>query len=56
MIFQTVLQGADILAKGETMKIEKKLWITLFAFGMFAIWFFGMDIQSEYGQGKIVLG
>ena len=38
------------------MKIEKKLWITLFVFGLFAIGFFRLDIQSEYSQGKIALG
>ena len=35
------------------MKIEKKLWITLFVFGLFAIGF-QVDIRSEYSQGKLL--
>ena len=32
-----ISQNTEILDKGETMKIEKKLWITLFVFGLSVI-------------------
>ena len=38
-------------SKGDTMKIEKKLWITLFVFGLFAIcfsrWIFSQSTVRE---------
>ncbi len=39
------------------MKIEKRNYgLPCFVFGLFAIGFSGLDIQSEYSQGKIALG
>ena len=44
-------QNADILEKEEAMKIEKKLWITLFVFGLlaicFSVWIFSQSTTRE---------
>ena len=38
------------------MKIEKKLWITLFVFGLFAIGFSGWIFSQSTTREKIALG
>ena len=48
-----ISQNTDILDKGETMKIEKKLWITLFAFGIFAICFSGWIFRQSTAREKL---
>ena len=46
-------QNAGILEKEEAMKIEKKLWITLFAFGLFAICFSGWIFSQSTTREKL---
>ena len=46
-------QNADILEKEEAMKIEKKLWITLFVFGLFAICFSGWIFSQSTTREKL---
>ena len=48
-----ISQNTDILDKGETMKIEKKLWIILFAFGIFAICFSGWIFRQSTAREKL---
>ena len=48
-----MFQNADILEKEEAMKIEKKLWITLFVFGLFAICFSGWIFSQSTTREKL---